>query len=144
MIFLDPHDSWDLTPRRIDVEFYARQEKNRHRPSSSARVCHCLLRVHDQAHLEILTTVLPQLTSALVGFSFLETVVFETGAECGDGIQPVLDALRPTVGAEVQHRTCDDAHKVALQVKKGTARVLEMGPLSPIWYNDWDMRWKSL
>ena len=130
-------------PRTRQVEFHAIQDGPSH--PDTARIHHCLLRVGSNADLTEVTQHLALLGDTLTQFTYLETIVVETGhgVESAD-IQFNLEALRKISGAEVRHRTCDDAHKVALQVKKGTARVLEIGPLSPIWYNDWDMRWKSL
>ena len=117
------------------IEFHSRQVDPHH--SGAARVHACLLRVVRNyvtgENLES-TESLKAIGETLVQFTYLETVVLETGHRFDiDKVPSLLESLRNTCGADVQHRTCDDAHKLALQAKKSPSRSTGAGLLSPFW-----------
>ena len=77
---------------------------------------------------------LASLGDTLVRFAHLESVVLETSSMLSaDETQGLLNALREASGVEVQHRTCDQAHKLALEAKKNSAHFVSAAPLSPFW-----------
>ena len=64
----------------------------------------------------------------------LQTVTLETSDELkSDPVQVLLESLRSTCRVPVRHRTCGEAHKVALQAKQSPSRSGGAGPLSPFW-----------
>ena len=77
---------------------------------------------------------LKALGETLAQFAYLETVVLETGHWFDiDKVPSLLELLRNTCGADVQHRTFEGAHKLALQAKKSPSRSTGWGLLSPFW-----------
>ena len=129
----------------LHIEFHSRQGDSHH--SGAARVHACLLRVWQYATVLELEKAgsLKALGETLAQFAYLETVVLETRHQFDiDKVPSLLESLRNTRGADVQHQTCDDAHKLALQAKKSPSRSTGGGLLSPFWclgryrYN-WDM-----
>ena len=69
-------------------------------------------------------------------FPCLETVVVESHHKLEEApIQSLLGSLRKVCKAnvEVQHRTCDEAHKIAVQAKEDSTIA---GLLSPYWCQD--------
>ena len=115
------------------IEFHSRQDDPHH--SGAARVHVCLLRVRYETVRELKKTgSLKALGETLAQFAYLETVVLETGHRFDiDKVPPLLELLRNTCGAGVQHRTCDDAHKLALRAKNSPSRSTGEGLLSPFW-----------
>ena len=128
------------------IEFHSRQVDPHH--SGAARVHACLLRVLDYDTVQNLeeTGGLKALGETLAQFAYLETVVLETSHRFDiDEMPPLLELLRETCGANVQHRTCEDAHKLALQVKKSPSHSTG-GLLSPFWCSDSELdddRWEE-
>ena len=107
----------------LHIEFHSRQGNPHH--SGTARVHACLLRVLDYDTVQNLeeTGGLKALGETLAQFAYLETVVLETSHPFDiDKVPSLLELLRNTCRADVQHRTCDDAHKLALQAKKSPSR----------------------
>lgn len=116
----------------LHVEFHASQDDSLH--FGAARIHHCLLRVHDSDNVQALTEGLSTIGDAFTTLAFLETVVLETDRTLEtDHVQPLLEALRKVCGVDVQHRTCDETHKLALQAKKSPSRSTGAGLLSPFW-----------
>lgn len=107
-----------------------------HASHNAGHIGHCLLRVYDHNGTRALTDDLITLGDTFVHFSHLETVVLETsrGLEI-DEIQTSTERLRKVCRPEVvvQHRTCDDAHKLALEAKESASRPSNAGLLSPFW-----------
>ena len=104
--------------------------------SGAARVHACLLRVWKYETVPELEKAgsLKALGETLVQFAYLETVVLETRHQFDiDKVPSLLELLRNTFRADVQHRTCNDAHKLALQAKKSPSRFTGGGLLSPFW-----------
>ena len=115
----------------LHIEFHSRQGDPHH--SGAARVHACLLRVQWYEQLEKAGD-LKALGETLAQFMFLETVVLETSDQFDiDEVPSLLEWLRNTCRADVQHRTCDEAHKVALQAKKSPSRSTGGQLLSPFW-----------
>lgn len=100
--------------------------------SGAARIHHCLLRVTRGKFEEALIEGLAALFARL---AYLKTIVLETShSSWGDhDVQSVTEALRKVCKAEVEHRTCEEAHKLALQAKKNSARPPGAALLSPFW-----------
>ena len=119
----------------LHIEFHSRQHDSHH--SGAARVHACLLRVWQYETVQKLeeTGGLKTLGETLAQFAYLETVVLETGSSPFDidKVPSMLESLRNTCGAHVQHRTCDSAHKLALQAKESPSRSTGGGLLSPFW-----------
>ena len=118
----------------LHIEFHSRQGDPHH--SGAARVHACLLRVWQYETVQELegTGGLKALGETLAQFAYLETVVLETGHLFdNDKVPLLLELLRDICGADVQHRTCDDAHKLALQAKNSPSRSTGGGLLSPFW-----------
>ena len=91
---------------------------------------------------------LKALCETLAQFTYLETVVLETSHRFNiDKVPSLLELLHDTCGADVQHRTCEDAHKLALQAKKSPSRSTGGGLLSLFWCLEergWQLwRWDS-
>ena len=117
------------------VEFHARQDDPQRLGAS--RVHHCLLRTESNFDTETLLKNSQSLADILNRFRFLETVVFEAGARLeATTVQSLLEALRKACRVEVQHRTYDEGHKLALQAKKSSSWSSDMGLLSPFWCRD--------
>ena len=118
----------------LHIEFHSRQDDPHH--SGAARIQACLLRVRNYDTVEKLeeTGSLKALGETLAQFAYLETVVLETSHQFDiDKVPSLLELLRDTCGADVQHRTCEDAHKLALQAKKSPPHSTGGGLLSPFW-----------
>ena len=123
----------------LHIEFHSRQDDPHH--SGAARVHACLLRVsgYESGYETVQkleeTGGLKALGETLAQFMLLETVVLETsyGFDIGIEVPPLLESLRDTCWANVQHRTCEDAHKLALQAKKSPSCSTGGGLLSPFW-----------
>ena len=119
---------------------HASQDNSQH--SGAARIHHCLLRVTYSEAVQKLIKGLQSTGDIFVHFAHLETVVLETGHKLkSDDVQLLTEALRKVCRAEVRHRTCDEAHKLALDAKKGAAYSPGAGLLSPFWClgdNWWD------
>ena len=119
----------------LHIEFHSRQHDSHH--SGAAREVHaCLLRVWQYETVQKLeeTGGLKALGETLAQFAYLETVVLETSHEFDiDEVPSLLESLRSTCRADVQHRTCEDAHKLALQAKDSPSRSTGGGLLSPFW-----------
>ena len=132
------HADLRLSPQ---VEFHTSQDDSQ-RPRA-ARIHHCLLRVQKIEDMQALTKNLTTISDTLSQFVHLETIVLETGHELKiDNVQLLIDALRKVSRVEVQHRTCDDGHKLALQVKKSPARSMSAELLSPLWcLKEYTWRW---
>lgn len=83
--------------------------------------------------MDILTEALPKLGDIFVQFANLETVILETGYGLEmDDVQSLVEVLREMSTAQVQHRTGDEAHKLALRAKKSSS-LPTRGVLSPFW-----------
>ena len=81
------------------------------------------------------TGSLKALGETLAQFAYLETVVLETSHQFDiDKVPSLVELLRNTCRADVQHRTSDDAHKLALQAKKSLSCSTGGGVLSPFWF----------
>ena len=118
------------------IEFHARQISRRH--SGAARVHHCLLRIKSDSPGLYPKGLKPPFGNIISRFAYLETVVVETGRGFEtDDVQSLIEALHDSEGGgvEVQHRTSDEAHKLALQAKKSPSR--SMGA-SPFWCLQWN------
>ena len=121
----------------LDIEFHSRQGDPHH--SGAARIHACLLRVRDYETVLNLekTESLKALGETLAQIAYLETVVLETGRWFDiNKVPSLLESLRDTCGADVQHRTCDDAHKLALEAKKCPSHSTGGRLLSPFWCSD--------
>lgn len=116
----------------LQVEFHANQVDWRH--PGVARIHHCLLRV-DNTDTDDLKKGLTTIGNTFLSFAYLETVVLETGYEVdAEDVQSLMEALRKVCGGvELQHRTADQAHKLALQAKKSSSHSASGGLLSPYW-----------
>lgn len=114
------------------IEFHACQDAWRH--PGVACIHHCLLRiVSDGAELDP-KGLKPPFGGILARFAYLEIVVLETHHKFKtDNVQPLIEALREGCTVEVHHRTFDEAHKLALEVKKGPSHSTSAGLLSPLW-----------
>ena len=96
------------------------QDNSQH--SGAARIHHCLLRVPDAEVAQKLTKGLQSNSDIFAHFAYLETVVLETGYKFKiEDVQSLTEALRKVCRAEVRHRTCEEALKLALDAKKGAA-----------------------
>lgn len=119
----------------LHVEFHASQDDTQH--SGAARIHHCLLRAQDSNDVQVLTNGLTTIGDTFTHFAYLETVVLEIGYELElDDVQSLAEALRKACGAgvTVRYRTCEEAHKLALQAKKSpSSRSTSAGLLSPFW-----------
>lgn len=130
---------------QLHFEFHASQDKWQH--LDAACIHHCLLRVFDRNGAQALAGDVTKIGNSLAQFTYLETVVLETGNRLEmDDVQSLIEALRKVITAEVQHRTCDEAHKLALQAKKSPSRPITAGLLSPFWclqehVEKWDKEW---
>ena len=77
---------------------------------------------------------LKALCETLAQFTLLDSVVLETSHRFDiDKVPSLVELLRNTCRADVQHRTSDDAHKLALQAKKSPSCFTGGGLLSPFW-----------
>ena len=116
----------------LHIEFHSRQGDPHH--SGAARVHACLLRVQWYEQLEKAGD-LKALCETLAQFTLLDSVVLETSSRFDiDKVPSLVELLRNTCRADVQHRTSDDAHKLALQAKKSLSRPTGGGVLSPFWF----------
>ena len=121
------------------VEFHASQDNAGH-------IRHCLLRVYDHNGARALTDDLITIGDTFTHFTHLQVVVLETSHELqANDVESSIERLRRVCRPEVvvQHRTCNDAHKLALEVKERASRSANAGPLSPFWClqesaKDWD------
>ena len=87
---------------------------------------------------------LKALGETLAQFAYLETVILETSDLFDiDTVPSLLESLRNTCGADVQHRICEDAHELALQAKKSPSRSIGGGLLAPFWCLDKHVRYWS-
>ena len=113
-------------------EFHISQDDSLH--LGAARIHHCLLRVGFNRDVEALTNDLTAIGDIFAHFVYLETVVLETGRWLkADDVQSPIEALRRVCRVDVRHRTYDEAHELALQVKKSPSRSMSAGLLSPLW-----------
>lgn len=81
-----------------------------------------------------LTKGLTAIGNTFTRFAYLETIVLETSHKLAIGdSNSLIEALQKASRADVQHRSFEEGHKLALQAKKGTARSPDMGLLSPFW-----------
>lgn len=128
------------------IEFHASQDA--WRQPGAACIHHCLLRIKREhgPGSELYPKGLKSFSDILARFAYLETVVIETvdGFETDD-VQPLIEALRKFSMVEVQCRTFDGAHKLALEAKKNPSHSTSTGLLSPFWClqrdtDEWD-RW---
>ena len=118
---------------RIQAEFHASQDASLH--PGAARIHHCLLRLRNVVDAHGWTDTLETIGRVLHELAYLETVVLETGSQTKTGvIQPLLESLHKASGVEVQHRTHESAHKLALQAGKDPSCPTGAGLLSPFWY----------
>ena len=116
----------------LHVEFHSRQDSPQH--TGAVRIHTCLLRVLDSARVWKFEHNLSALGDTLSKLTALQSVVLETSHYVNvDDVTLMLQSLRDTCRVEVQHRTCDDAHKLALQIKKSPFRTRGEGLLSPYW-----------
>ena len=116
----------------LHIEFHLRQDDSHH--SGVARIHACLLRVRTYETARELEKSLVAVGETLAQLTLLETVVLETSQEVDvERLPSLLESLRKTCRAEVQHRTCDEAHKLALQAKNSPSRSTGGGLLSPFW-----------
>ena len=130
---------------KLHLEFHAKQTQLR----GVAHVHHCLVRVAREHNLRTLKERVLQLRHTLARFPCLETLVIETPnrEDFGDAqaIEPLVEELQAALSANVQHRTCDDAHKVAMQARKATGRSVHGHAelVSPFWLlNEHGWLWK--
>ena len=118
--------------RRLHVEFYTTQDNSLH--PRAARIHHCLLRVFNSDSAQALTKGLTTIGNTFTRFAYLETIVLETSHKLAIGdIDSLIEALQKASRADVQHRSFEEGHKLALQAKMGTARSPDTGLLSPFW-----------
>ena len=127
----------------FQVEFHADQYDTRQR---FARVHHCLLRVRDRRDVQALTQseVGTALRDSFAQFAHLESLVVETGhALVSDpDVESLLDLLSASSTSNVQHRTSDEAHALALEAKS-TTLPSSAGLLSPFWCApEYASKWK--
>ena len=124
------------------TEFHSRQD--RAQSSGTARIHTVLLRVLSSNQREKLEKNSGALGKALASLTFLDVIVLETGDRINDTeVSSLLESLRDTCGADVQHRICEDAHKLALQAKKSRTRSTGGGLLSPFWcLEEGAQRWR--
>ena len=114
------------------IEFHASKDAWRH--PGTASIHRCLLRIKGDGPGLNRKGLKPPFSDILACFTYLETVVVETGRGFWTGdVQSVIVALHKGSGVEVQHRTSDEALKLALQAKKSPSRSTSAGPLSPLW-----------
>lgn len=113
-----------------NLEFHTSHADWRH--PGVACIHHCLLRVDDSKDL---MKILTEIGDTFPRFAYLETVVLETSRTLlADDVQPLLEALRKVCdGVEVQLRTADEAHKIALEAKESPSHSTSIGLLSPFW-----------
>lgn len=128
----------------LQVEFHVSLEDDSLH-LGAARIHHCLLRVQDSWNVEGLTKGLTTIGDIFAHFVYLETVVLETGRGLEtDDVQPLIEALRKVCRVDVRRRTSDEAHELALQVKKNSSRFMSAGLLSPFWcLQEHTEDWKS-
>ena len=70
-------------------------------------------------------------------FEYLETIILETHHSFStERFTPLLEMLRRVSGVEVQHRTYEEGHKLALQAKKRIFDPARVGVVSPLWCID--------
>ena len=114
------------------IEFHLRQDD----PPRAAHVHACLLRINDRDIFWDLQTRIATLVDTVARLAHLDKVVLETGRRVSlcSKIQALLEMLRNTcrVTVLVELRTCDEAHKIALQAKKSPRSTGE-DLLSPFW-----------
>ena len=114
------------------VEFYAKQFGLQR--TGTAHICHCLLRARNSSNVQTLLKGSASLGKPLSRLPYLETVFFESSHELeAASVQPLLESLGKACRVEVQHRTCDEAHKLAVQAKKSPSRSTGGGLVSPFW-----------
>ena len=102
--------------------------------SGAARIHHCLLRVCGNSDMKALTKGLTTIGNTFAHFAHLETIVLEIGYRLWTyNVQSLIEALRKVSRVEVQHRTSDEGHKLALQAKKTRSHSKSTGLLSPFW-----------
>lgn len=126
----------------LEVEFHVSQDNSQR--SGAARIHHCLLRVLSNDVAQRLMKGFQSTGDTFVHFAYLETVVLETSYKLKiDDIQSLTEVLRRVCRAEVQHRTFEEGHTLALHVKKGGADSSRAGILSPFWCLDrgWWHEW---
>lgn len=129
--------------KSVHIEFHASQRDPRH--SGAACIHHCLLRVQSSDDVPVLAEGLTTIGDAFAHFAYLETIVLETGRELGtDSVQSLTKVLRKGSMAEVRHRTCDEAHKLALQAKKSPSRCTSAELLSTFWcLREYNWQWNE-
>ena len=120
----------------VQIEFHVINGVPLH--SGAAYVHHCLLRVWTNKDLQDLMEESTILSGLLGQLSHLETLTLETGDIPGsnsDNAMSLFEVLRKVCAVEVRHRTCDEAHKLALRAKnsKGAFRSTGAELLSPLW-----------
>ena len=116
----------------LQIEFHSRQDGTQ--SSGTARIYACLLRVLSDGGRKDLEKNSRALGEALASLTFLDVIVLETGNRINDGeVSSLLGSLREACRVEVQHRTCDEAHQLALQAKKSHSRSAGGGLVSPFW-----------
>ena len=129
----------------IQFEFHANQDTAQH-PGATC-INHCLLRVWDRSYIRAATEALTAIGDAFTGFAYLQTMVLETSHELDtDDVQSLTKALRKALGVAIQHRTSEEAHKLALRAKKSYSLSASEGLLSPFWclqehVKEWDQWW---
>ena len=124
----------------LHVEFHANQRKaSQHRVQAAAHIRHCLLRLEGPDDVQILSDAQPKLCEYFWQFSQLETIMIETTTSRHqfnleeEKIQSLLDHLRETSRAAIRQRTCEGAHRNALQARASrSGRPLD-SILSPFW-----------
>ena len=127
----------------LQIEFHSRQAGTQ--SSGTARIHACLLRVLSDGGKDRLEKDSRALGEALALLTFLEVVVLETSHWINnDDVSSLLGWLRNGCSVGVQHRTCNEAHKLALQAKKSPSPLTGGGLLSPFWCSDQPVTYTSL
>ena len=91
----------------------------------------------------MLVATMLELSDSFSRLTWLDTVVLETGRDLGaKDVQWLFEALFLGCWVPVYHRTCDDAHRIALHAKNGSSGSADAGLLSPFWcFEEHAWRW---
>ena len=116
----------------VMVEFHSRQDYTQ--SPGTVRIHACLLRFPGHGTMKELEKISMALGETLASLTSLEIIVLETGDQINDDeVSSLLGSLRNICRVEVQHRTCDEGHKLALQAKKSPSCSTGGELLSPFW-----------
>ena len=114
---------WIQYGSEVHVEFHATQAH-----LGPARIVHLRIRTNAPTTWSLATG--PQLSD----FSALQSLVLESGPDAGD-VQPLVKALLAAGAADVQYRSCREAHDLYLREFRDTQSVRDKH-LSPFWHRE--------